>query len=61
MIITRDYAKRLIAKGNAYYVAGSARDSLTTANKEGICYAVVNRIDIQRVDHFAVLPVDIHA
>ncbi len=52
MIIKRSTAKTLIRKGRASYAMGNPRDSLTTANAEGIAYVIVNRWDCQRVDHY---------
>jgi len=46
MIITKKYALELIAKGSAEQVG--------FVNDNGTVYGIINRLDIQRTDHYKI-------
>lgn len=50
MIITRDYAKRLIRKGKARRV-GLVYSNGRINKDTGITYEVIERLDLCRIDH----------
>lgn len=52
MILKKDTLKRLIQSGDADYTGGTEQDSIVVDN--GVKYVSVNRLDIQRTDHYQI-------
>jgi hypothetical protein len=51
-IISRTFAHKLIREGNATYLGGNPRDSLSTCNAAGDAYVLIERWDCQRIDRY---------
>ena len=50
MILSKSYLKKLIREGKAQYSNNTESESIV--NDNGKQYIVVDRLDLQRVDHY---------
>ena len=54
MIISKAYAKRLIKSGKARYTNFDEANSRIHGDREDQFFVCIDRIDLQRVDHYAI-------
>ncbi len=52
MILSMAYLKGLVKKGEARYTGGNEPDSIV--NHNGGRFVAVDRLDVQRVDHYEI-------